>query len=306
MDNPLKAFEVVINGQVFDYRLGKSLDLDEVKLFFEQKDYEVTKLTNAGRHLLGQLKKNDTDYFLKLAPTVGISILTQNEYRWNDEYNKKSTSTRFLVPKNIESGYFQDSLFYEVTTFIKGRPITQSDYPNIIDFSEHIQSLALRLDHYDENAKNMVHGTWFIAKTQRWYEAVPELIRQTYELHELRTISPEQVNNLKDKPRHGDFAPWHFIKLEGGELILIDGEHAIEGGVEYYDICYFIQRVFSVEKNPESAKKIFAMLIKRGYDKNKLKMVLAARAIGGFLDESLTQKPDYTFADKFKSWIESL
>jgi len=34
-----------------------------------------------------------------------------------------------------------------------------------------------------------------------------------------------------------------------------------------------------------------------------MKVLLAARAVGGFLDESLSGNPDYKFHEDFKSWI---
>lgn len=37
--------------------------------------------------------------------------------------------------------------------------------------------------------------------------------------------------------------------------------------------------------------------------KKNLRVVLSARAIGGFLDESLNNNPDYKFADSFKKWV---
>ncbi|MBI2019162.1 hypothetical protein HYS95_00645, partial [Candidatus Daviesbacteria bacterium] len=54
---------------------------------------------------------------------------------------------------------------------------------------------------------------------------------------------------------------------------------------------------------PEVAKEIFKQLINKGFNKNKLEVVLAARAIGGFLDEYLTDKPNYKVANEFSEWV---
>lgn len=107
---------------------------------------------------------------------------------------------------------------------------------------------------------------------------------------------------MKNQSRHGDFAPWHLIKLNTNQLALIDGEHARSNGVEYYDIAYFIQRVFSVLGNQLLSKQILSLLLKRNYNLQKLKVILASRAIGGFLDESLKSRPNYQIANQFKSW----
>lgn len=96
------------------------------------------------------------------------------------------------------------------------------------------------------------------------------------------------------------------MKLKDNSLGLIDGEHARVDGVENYDICYFIQRVFSIVKNLDIANSIVEELLKRGYEKEKLKPVLAARAIGGFLDESLAPNPDYSYAAKFTTFVNQV
>ncbi|MEI7900359.1 MAG: hypothetical protein WCK89_08900, partial [bacterium] len=59
----------------------------------------------------------------------------------------------------------------------------------------------------------------------------------------------------------------------------------------------------SVLQKPDIAKRIYFELMKKRYDANKLKTVLASRAIGGFLDESLKGNPDYKFAEKFRIWV---
>ncbi|MBI2018392.1 hypothetical protein HYS96_01665 [Candidatus Daviesbacteria bacterium] len=48
------------------------------------------------------------------------------------------------------------------------------------------------------------------------------------------------------------------------------------------------------------------MLVMSGYNIDKLKVILAARGIGGFLDGSLKPKPNYQSDNKFKDWVISL
>ena len=145
----------------------------------------------------------------------------------------------------------------------------------------------------------------FLNKAKSWLDEIPNDIQAKYDLEKLYKRVAKGVSDLKAKPRHGDFAPWHLVKLEGGQLALIDGEHALKNGVELYDIGYFIQRVFSVLKNPKLAKEILNLLDDKGSDIKKLGCILTARAIGGFLDESLAHVPDYSYADEFRKWIGS-
>lgn len=105
----------------------------------------------------------------------------------------------------------------------------------------------------------------------------------------------------KKAAARGFYTMAHNPLLGDSKLGLIDGEHAHSLGVEYYDICYFIQRVYSVLEDEELASKIFHKLLSRGYDKSKLRTVLSSRAIGGFLDESFKPSPDYQIASDFAS-----
>ena len=97
-----------------------------------------------------------------------------------------------------------------------------------------------------------------------------------------------------------------MIILKNNKLGLIDGEHAMSQGVEGYDICYLIQRLFSVLKNKKIARELYSILLKKNYSKEKLQVMLCARVIGGFLDESLSPSPNFEIAEEFKNWVLNL
>ncbi|MCL5438761.1 MAG: hypothetical protein M1268_02095 [Patescibacteria group bacterium] len=308
----MNAYKIKVNGKILDYRLGNNLNLDDVKSYFE-KEYKVEKLWQETRHVVGYLKKVDRELFLKLSTTEGISAVTKIEESWNEEFNKRVSRTqKFWVPKNFGSGYYKDNLFYLITDLFNGNKLCErvddktitdelkTSIEDIIEFSEIIQNLNLNILNYD---KNLNYKDRFINKTNSWFNAIPKDVKEKYLLSKLLDAVKNGANNLSAKARHGDFTPWHMIRLKTGQLGLIDGEHALSKSVEYYDIAYFIQRVFSVLKNPEFAQKSINLLIKKNYDLNKLKVLLAARAVGGFLDESLTSSPDYTFSERFKNWV---
>lgn len=312
----MKAFEIDVNGKKLDYRVGESLDLDEVRKFFSQK-YEVVEVLQERRHVVGTLQKGKKTYFFKLATTEGISEATKPEFEWNKEFNRlvPRENSDFWVPKNFESGYFNNNLFYFITDKFEGKMLAkrpdkdsisahfEANLTKIIIFSEKIQSLNLsRISPRDDfDARE-----YLIEKTGAWFEGIPQNVKEKYEIDRLLDIVESGYKTLYQRPRHGDFTPWHMFELKNGKLGLIDGEHAMASSIEYYDICYFIQRVFSVLQEKELAKKIFVMLLERNYNENKLRVVLAARAIGGFLDESLTKTPNYSIHEDFKKWVVDL
>lgn len=315
MQKNIKAFQLKVNGKLLDYRLGQKLDLGNVEAFFSKK-YKVKKLWPGGRHLLGIIKKNNKELLLKLATSEGIGFVTKIEYQWNQCFNKliPRKESVFWVPKNYSQGLY-NNLFYLITDKFDGELFVKKpekvkisktflkNIPLIIEFSELVQELNI------SNLSGQAKGDcreWFLKKTDSWHESIPEKIKEEHKLAKLLNIVKNDYSNLKKRPRHGDFTPWHLLKLKNGGIGLIDGEHATEKGIEYYDISYFIQRVFCVLENPSLAKKILSLLIDKKYNLDKLRVILAARAIGGFLDESLKKIPNYDLHDYFKKWVISL
>lgn len=341
-NSKMKAFQIKVNRKMLDYRLGEKLNLEEVKVFFAKK-YQVIKLWSAGRHVMGLLLKDRKKLLLKLATTEGISALTQDEFAWNEQFNLEvpRPSSNYWVPKNDASGFYHD-LFYLITDKLEGKLLVERPEKNksskvilenlslIIGFAEIIQKLKLKnlnviaskakqSGHINEIASSFstprndddagtihYHQEHFLKKTQAWFQDIPEDIREKYQVPQLLKMVENSYGKLQKRSRHGDFTPWHLMLLKNGKLGLIDGEHATGNGVENYDLGYFLQRVYSVLENPALAKKILELLIKRGYKTEKLKPVLAARAIGGFLDESLKEKPNYQMAVDFKEFVGSL
>lgn len=313
MSGALRAFQIKIGNKILDYRLGKNLDLELVRTFFEKK-YVVRKIWSGGRHIFGILEKNNKTLFLKLSTTEGISETTKNEYYWNEQYNKlvPRNSSVFWVPQNESYGLFQNTLFYLITDKFEGELICPepkkvnvsksfiNSIPSIIRFTDLIQELNINLP----IIQNYNNENYFLEKTKTWYNGIPKNILDKYKISELLDIVENNISLLQKKTKHGDFAPWHLISL-GSNLGLIDGEHATNNGVENYDIGYFIQRVFSVLQNPSLAKQILSILLNNGTEVMKLKVILAARGIGGFLDESLKASPDYKISNGFKKWVLS-
>ncbi len=312
----LKSFKIHLKNKVLDYRQSEDLDLKKIRRFFCKK-YQIVKLWKAPRHVLAILVKNNQKFFLKLSTSEGISLVTENEYNWNTYFNKYNINNSFSVPKNYDRGNYAEKYFYLITDYLVGSPLCgiagSKDetlklikyIPQIINLSEIIQHLSqdvFLLPEYEEKD----YKIRFLNKTNGWFEDIPAHIIKKYKVEDLLGVVNKGIDQLDNKPRHGDFTPWHILKLKNGKLGLIDGERAFSDGVENYDICYLIQRVYSILKNPELAESIYSILIERKYYKNNLKTVLASRAVGGFLDVTLNNETDYRFAVDFKNWVLSI
>lgn len=309
----MKAFEIEVKGRKLDYRVGKKLDLKKIKNFLENK-YKVISLRQAERHVIGVVKKNSKEFFLKLATSEGISYLTKAEYEWNNQFNIENPreTSNYWVPQNFDSGIYQDNLFYLITDKFEGQLLAErpekltskllvEQLPIVIEFSELIQGLNINIPEREH-----AHQEFFKTKVLGWYQAIPENVRKDYKINNLLKIVAASYQKLERKTRHGDFTPWHLFSLEKGRIGLIDGEHAMRNGVEYYDAAYLIQRVFCVLENPHLAKNILSLLDNRKYNLQKLKTVLAARGIGGFLDESLKKNQTILYVMNIKILFSQL
>lgn len=309
----LKAFAIEVNGKMLDYRVGASLNLREVEKFFRDA-YEVISLRQYPRHVTGVLMKNTKKYFLKLATTEGISAVTKNEYLWNDTYNRSvaRSDTDFWVPKNVENGLYPTGLYYMVTELFEGdllvdAPEHLENPEKIIERRQQIIACTELIQHINvgpgQNRQTAMRA--FVENVSAWFNGIPQSVRNAYDVERLYTIVQEGVPLLSVASRHGDFAPWHLVTLPHGKLGILDGEHYRSDGVSYYDIGYFIQRAFCVLQQPVIADALIKSLYDKRYDMNALRVVLAARGIGGYLDASLADTPNYAYPRLFQEWIIS-
>lgn len=306
------AFKIKKDEKILDYRKAATLDIDKVKKHFGQK-FNLIDLKQENRHVIGTIEYKSKNYILKLSTTEGIGARTETEKLWNDEFNKYSRNRLLRVPINFEDGYYE-GLYYIIIEKFEGpllstlhgeNDIIGRNIETIIDFSEYIQTLQLNVP-----VKDMIQASnaqeWFVEKTKSWLGSINIKIIQEYKILQLWNIVQESSKALIEKPRHGDFTPWHMMALENGGIGLIDGEHAHSHGVEHYDISYFMQRVYSVLNKKELAEQVLSKILTRDYSKDKIKTVLASRAIGGFLDESFKDEPKYKIANEFSEWVLKL
>lgn len=310
------AFQITHNGKTYDYRTPAILDIKDVAEFFKGLGYTILNLKQVSRHVVGELYKNNEEFFLKLSTTPGISIVTQREAAWNEVFNATAPrdTTRFRVPQNKETGYYLGDLFYIITDMFRGKffadspnkgqdlSLLSSHLSDQIDFALFIMNLQVKESAVQKISEPGSHTEYFLKKTDAWFDAVPEKVREENDLQKLLDIVRNGAHTLKPSLRHGDFTPWHTILLDNGEIGLIDGEHAMVNGIEIYDLVYLMERIYHVLDRPDIAYELVRKLHDAKIDMKKLQTVACARAIGGFLDTSLHPKPDYTAIRKFMEY----
>ncbi len=201
----MDAFKVQKNGKLLDYRVGETLDLKSVKSFL-QKNYKVIRLWQGCRHVLGKVRDEYREYFIKMATTPGISARLETERIWCEEFNKLSINEYYLVPKFYEGGYYK-GLYYILIEEYTGPQIAAIDqkynfigqYINqIIDFSEFIQDLPLKIP-INDAIQSPNHQEWFVEKTKSWLDTIPGEIIKRYKLEQLFDLVKEGANNLSEK-----------------------------------------------------------------------------------------------------------
>ncbi len=308
-------FTVSVGGRELDYRVKDNLDLNQIKEVLESKGWQVIELAQPHRNVVGVLEKDGERFRLKLAGSVGMGVLVKNEVEFLTQAKGLLPEDLVALPTLVESGElkFNNQTYpYFIVKELPGKPLVS--YPEtkdtaqlapyidqIIQTAEAVSSLPISLKARDYAGEGD-YKDFFLNKTRKWLTAIPEEIRNRYQLNALSDIVKAGTPKLEKSFRHGDFAPWHILLLDDERLGLLDFEHATSEGVQYYDLAYFIQRVFQVLEDKNLAKEVYHRLISRGYDQAKLKTVLASRAIGGFLDEWLGER-NFAQAERFKEWV---
>ena len=294
------------------HRRSEKLDLREIKDYFTAKGYEPINVEQVWRHATGILRKEDKDYFLKLASTKGVAERTRNEFEWNNLVNSLPETQRppVFIPKNHDSGEFE-GLFWFLSEYagnkILTRPVDKNEtgdlekeLPVIAETARKIidvkTDLTLPLDKEiaEEERKEK-----FINKLEHWAEKTPK------DVTDLIEFIKERFDYLQVAPSNGDFVPWHFIQSDGGRLFLVDGEHAHVLGLKFYDVAYFYHRVFTKLKRPDIADRFlgeFGDLYEFSEEEKELfRFVLAQRLIGGYFDAEKDGITSINLQDQLKT-----
>ena len=314
LNSPLKSFQISNGVNSYDYRLPGKINPSQLKQYFTKLGCTRIKFSPpTSRHLTGQLCHPVFGLvFLKLSTSPGMDITTRNEL---DFYRAVTNQDRTFCPRVISSGSAVGR-FYYLSELLPGEllvsaPSPAADITKLQQNLDQVFSLANAvsrltpwfgtLDQLKINSAERFESKW-----RAWYSDIPQSIKKKYNLAVVAKEITHLQLNLSTTPRHGDFAPWHFMLLPGGVLKLFDGERAMSESPAGYDLAFLIQRVWSVLAKPQLAHEIYHLATTQTLlPKVSFRACLLARSLGGFLDESLVVSPSYTRHQAFSAWVLS-
>lgn len=316
----LSAFQLRYQGKTFDY--GSSTTnpaLHDVSKWVAKKGYQLSKILGHGRHTTALLHHGVTPFFAKIAHSPGTGLLLSQEYRWLSAFHAKQARS-FRVPTPIVFDESLDGYSILITEFIQAPPLHALPDPGVLDPDWKISKSTMRsllsvadeiavfphvLPCIDESLALLSPQEAFVQKVSRHFQALPAEIASNPVILRLFQKVHQGASSLSSAGRHGDYTPWHILQ-EGASIFLLDAEHAHSHSVELYDLAYFVQRMHSVIGAEEGAVQFIQEISKQRNRPLQLQTVLAARAIGGFLDESLVSNPSYSIHFRFAKRIEQL
>ncbi len=289
------------------------LDLNEISTFLNKEGYEVVNLKQPWRHVVGKVKKNGKEFFFKIASTEEIGKKTKNQIDWSEKTSK--TLKTMKVPEIKDKGEYK-GLPWFTNEYIEG-PLL-ADYVKdkgrgTKDLKESLEKVALTAKEIMELSSDVLSPKQNQEKVQlikeKMIEKVDgwiELVDKKESVIELRKFMTEKLPEVQFAPSFGDFVPWHMIK-RNEEIYLIDSEHGKMEGIKFYDVAYFYHRVFTKLQTPEIADEFMQIFLKlypmSDKDKETLRMILAQRLIGGYMDAQYDKTTSVELQDKMRDLL---
>ena len=286
------------------------LDLNKISTFLNKKGYEVVNLRQPWRHVVGKVKKDGKEFFFKIASTKEIGELTKNQIDWSEKTSK--TLKTMKVPEIKDKGEYE-GLPWFTNEYIEGELLAEyveHRGKGIKELSQNLKRVALVAKEIMELSPDIsspkktqeemrLAEKKMIEKMDGWIE----LIDKKESITELRKFMTEKLPEVQFAPSFGDFVPWHMIKGDG-EIYLIDSEHAKMEWIKFYDVAYFYHRVFTKLQTPDIADEFMQTFLKlypmSNKDKETLRMILAQRLIGGYMDAQYDKATSVKLQDEMR------
>lgn len=286
------------------------LNLNEISTFLNKKGYEVVNLRQPWRHVVGKIKKDGKEFFFKIASTEEIGKKTKNQIDWSERMSGILKTMK--VPEIKDKGEYK-GLPWFTNEYVEG-PLL-ADYvkdrgKGTKNLKENLKKVALLAKEIMElpsdalspkktqERMELVKGK-MIEKVDGWIE----LVDKKESITELRKFMTEKLLEVQFAPSFGGFVPWHMIK-RNEEIYLIDSEHGKMEGIKFYDVAYFYHRVFTKLQTPDIADEFMQIFLKlypmSNRDKETLRMILAQRLIGGYMDAQYDKATSVKLQDEMR------
>lgn|GEM_PF-3743696 len=260
----------------------RSTDLEVAKRYFGQLHYEVGNLHHHGRHVIGMVRKDTKEYFLKLAQSPAIGQRTANEFAWDRVISALRLPVR--IPKAYDHGKFADCFWFTAEYFPHAKPLDNGGaHLSLMAKTAH-QIMQLEPGTLLPRDQEVAGQSLVEQANRKVANYLKDIKRNTTQL---QMFMQERLHLLTPAPMHGDFVPEHFLSTQKG-IVLIDAESSQANGFAFYDIAYFYHRVYTKLHQPETAAMFLQEFEKmHPFSENEreaFRCLLAMRLIGGYLD----------------------
>jgi hypothetical protein len=278
---------MINNNELINKQLNKTLI---------KSGYELISLEDNGRTYLGKAKKNNLDYYIKLAKSKRENLRLQNDVAFNQELEKLNPP--FSIPKVVDIGNLFGDFYFKMETKVVGKPfaILKKDISQlqVKNPKQYFLQIYQMIDWLQK--QKIVLPTSFDQQLHAFHKkdrqnAINTMIDWSFNvtprLSDLLKIVQANKSALEEVTAHRDITPINIIIAPGGNVGLVDADIADTTAPKYYDFAEFYNRLWTRVCRPDLAKEFLQLVINNLKDDkakfyHQLLAILAVRAVGNY------------------------
>jgi hypothetical protein len=263
-----------------------------VKLFFQKRGYNITKIFSTRRAIVAFGKKDNKKYFLKFPKNEEISRTSKNDYVWCSKLHQKSIKNKWpvYIPKIHEKGIYNNLFWFAIDYFETKDALSDPDKKYIkSDFIK--KDLNKTIDFLFILPKVRVKLLTDTDKQFYFYKCRYKKNIKPFIKWSIRYASKQIKYNNKDVMKiidntkfegvelaHTDYKPWHMFRYKG-KIALIDSENTNNLTPKYYDIASYYARIVDILNREDIANVIIKKFYKRVPNQDKDSFMEQFRAL---------------------------
>lgn len=264
-----------------------------------RKGYKILNtVSDTGRNLGLRVEKDGMLFFAKVNLTKHPELIA-NDLWFCDEVNRRP-DLPVRAPR-----IFEHSDHWYVSEFLEGELLAPSLNARPGAIAATLPLLVEILVAFDQikvdRAGEPLYGetesapyTNLLKKVDGWMKTPLQsgLIDQQT-INRAKALIERYRSEVKPGFQHGDFVPWHIMKLVNGQRVLFDGEHASALKPRFYDLCYAYTRFFTRSKSKPEAKQLLSAFVSRTGSESllsELLPVMTLRSLGMHADATADLK----------------